>query len=194
MAPWSHDPNCLSPSVPTLPTCAIRTKHVSVLQLYYPLCRVSYERIMLSYPSELDSLIGPVLLSDPWNLVKSPQSRGSSVSLSLHQPQRLRSRLSEPQALTYWLVIWHIPVDTIRLNAMAPAEKIERALLSRARALKLNETTKTLARLGTCSRVLYDQCHSHEKKWLRCKGEEGWSGGGKEKIHFDWLAPHGTTL
>ncbi len=77
-------------------------KHVSVLQLYYPLCRVSYERIMPSYPSELDSLIGPVLLSDPWNLVKSPQSWRIISSLSLHQHSGSRSRLSGPQALTYW--------------------------------------------------------------------------------------------
>ncbi|KAL1253240.1 hypothetical protein QQF64_017933 [Cirrhinus molitorella] len=89
-------PCCLYPHVP------FALNHVSVLQLYYPLRRVSYERIMLSYPSELDSLIGPVLLSYPWNLVKSPQSRRIISSLSLHQHSGSRSRLSEPQALTYW--------------------------------------------------------------------------------------------
>lgn len=57
---------------------------------------------MLSYPSELDSLIRPVLLSDPWNLVKSPQSLRIIGSLLLHQHGGPRSRLSKPQALTYW--------------------------------------------------------------------------------------------
>ncbi len=121
-----------------------------------------------------------------WLSPSEPEDHQQPFTASAQRLKVTALRTSSLDLLASWYDT--SPVDTIRLNAIGSSREDRESLLSRARALKLNDTTKNSgAPWHLQQESLWINVTPSEKKMTTLQREEGWSGGGK-KNHFDGLA------